>query len=128
MRKILCVFVCSSALMSTTARALRFGVPPIVDIEMKTLTKFLPAHNEALDKALQAHNLMTDLPALQAMAEQQSKLKQEAKRMQKFFDNLLKCNEQRFSRFKNPKEVLKRVRAAYQEKTKDLKDEEGYYP
>ena len=128
MRKILFICVCSVALLSTTAVALRFEAPPVVDVKMRTLTKFLPAHNEALDKALEVHNLMTDLPVLQTMAEQQGKLKAECKRMQKFLDNLLKCNEQRFSRFKNPKEVLKRVRAAYQEKTKNLKDEEGYYP
>ncbi|MBQ3695695.1 MAG: hypothetical protein II938_01830 [Alphaproteobacteria bacterium] len=128
MRKILFICVCSVALLSTTAVALRFEAPPVVDVKMRTLTKFLPAHNEALDKALEVHNLMTDLPVLQTMAEQQGKLKAEGKRMQKFLDNLLKCNEQRFSRFKNPKEVLKRVRAAYQEKTKNLKDEEGYYP
>ena len=128
MKKILFICVCSIALFSTTAEALRFGSAPVVDVKMKTLTKFLSSHNEALDKALAAHNLMTDLPAIQAMAEQQRKLKASSKVAQRYFDNLLKCNEKRFSRFKNPKEVLKRVRAAYRDKTKDLKDEEGYYP
>ncbi len=128
MRKLLFVCVCSIALFSTTAEALRFGVTPSVPIEMKTLTKFLPSHNEALDKALEIHNLLTDIPALQTMAEQQEKFKSESKKMKKYFENLLKCNEKRFGRFKNAKAVLKKVRDAYQERTKDLKDDEGYYP
>lgn len=128
MKKVLFVCVCSVALFSTTAEALRFGTTPIVQIEMQTLTHFLPSHNDALDKALEVHNLMTELPTLQTMAEQQEKLKEQTKKMKKFFENLLKCNEKRFGRFKNSKDMLKKVRAAYEERTKDLKDEEGYYP
>ena len=127
MKKLLFVCVCSIALVSTTAEALRFGAAPSLDVKMKTLTKFLPAHNDALDKALGVHNLMTQLPVLQTMAEQQVRFKEESQKMKKYFDNLLKCNEQRFGRFKNAKEILKKVRTAYQERTKDLKDEEGYY-
>lgn len=127
MKRILFFCVCSVALFSTTAEALRFGTTPVVPIEMNTLTKFLSSHNDALDKALEVHNLMTELPALQTMAEQQEKMKSESRRMKKYFENLLKCNEKRFGRFKNSKEILKKVRAAYQERTKDLKDDEGYY-
>jgi len=127
MKKILFICVCSVALFSTTAEALRFGTTPVVPVEMKTLTKFLSSHNDALDKALEVHNLMTELPSLQTVAEQQEKMKTESRKMKKYFENLLKCNEKRFGRFKNSKEILKKVRAAYQERTKDLKDEEGYY-
>ncbi len=127
MKRILFFGVCFVALFSTTAEALRFGTTPVVPIEMNTLTKFLPSHNEALDKALEVHNLMTELPSIQTMAEQQEKMKKESRKMKKYFENLLKCNEKRFGRFKNSKEILKKVRAAYQERTKDLKDDEGYY-
>ena len=75
MKRILFFCVCSVALFSTTAEALRFGTTPVVPIEMNTLTKFLSSHNDALDKALEVHNLMTELPALQTMAEQQEKMK-----------------------------------------------------
>ena len=127
MKKLLFVCVCSVALFSTAAEALRFGVTPSVPIEMKTLVKFLPSHNDALDKALEAHNLMTEIPALQTVMEQQEKMKAESQKIKKYFENLLKCNEKRFGRFKNGKDILKKVRLAYQERTKDLKDDEGYY-
>ena len=94
MKKTIFICICSIILLSTTAQALRFGTAPIVKVEIKTLTKFLSSHNEALDKALKVHNLMTELPAIQTMAEQQHKMKAEAKKMQRFFDNLLTCNEQ----------------------------------
>lgn len=107
--------------------ALSFGSAPVVKVETRKLVKFLPSYNEALDKALKVHNLMTEVPELQIVAEQQTKLDEKAKQMEKYFDMLLKCNEQRFGRFKNNKEVLAKVRAAYKERTKDLKDEEGSY-
>ena len=125
MKKILFVCVCSLALFSTSAEALRFGSAPVVKVEMRKLTKFLPSYNEALEKALAVHNLMTELPGLQMAAEQQDKLEKESDKMQKYFDNLLKCNEQRFGRFKNGKEILKKVREAYHDRTKKLKEEEG---
>lgn len=126
MRKVLLFSICSIVLLSTGAEALRFGAAPRVEIPTKTLVQFLPARNEALEKALEVHNLMTELPSLRAMAEQQTKLKSEMKRMEKYFDNLLKCNEKRLGKFKNAKDVLKKVRQAYADRTKKLESDIPY--
>jgi len=113
-------------LIGSTAQALKFGPTPKVKIPERTLVQFLPSQNEALEKAVVVHNLMTKMPVLQAMAEQQKMIKSHIKDIQSFFDNLMKCNEKRLGRFKNPSEVLGKVRKAYKERTKDIKVDEPY--
>ena len=126
MKKILLLSICSIVLVSTSSQALKFGAAPHIEIPTRELVQFLPTRNEELEKALQAHNLMTELPALQTMAEQQAKLKSNLKDMQKFFDNLMKCNENRLGRFKNSAEMLKKVRQVYKEKTQNLDSDDAY--
>ena len=126
MKKILLLSICSILLVSTSSYALKFGAAPHIKIPTRELVQFLPTRNEELEKALQVHNLMTELPALQTMAEQQVKLKSNLKDMQKFFDNLMKCNENRLGRFKNSAEMLKKVRQAYRDRTQNLDSESAY--
>lgn len=126
MRKIILFAICSTMLVGPTAQALRFGPAPKIQIPDKTLVQFLSTQNEPLEKALEVHNLMTEMPALQAMAEQQKKIKSNVKEVQQFFDNLMKCNEKRLGRFKNPTEVLGKLRKAYKEKTKNIETTESY--
>ncbi len=127
MKKILFICVCSLALMSTSASALRFGAPPLVKVKTRTYVQFLSAENESLNKALDIHNLMTELMPLQVMAEQQNKMKDVEKKIEKYYKKLEACNEKRLGRFKNPKEVLGKVRTAYKEKAaavdKELADQ-----
>ena len=67
MRKFILFAICSTILIGSAAQALRFGPPPTIKIPDRTLVKFLPSRNEALEKALEVHNLMTELPALLVM-------------------------------------------------------------
>ena len=120
MKKLPFVLLCSVVMFSSSVVALSFTDAPVVKVEIKKLVKFLPSHNEALDKALQVHNLMTELPELKVIAEQQKKIQDKSAEMQKHYDNLLKCNEQRFGRFKNAKEVLSKVRSTYKDRTQAL--------
>ena len=127
MKKMLLVCVCSCCLLSTSAGALRFGPAPTVTVETPQLVQFLPARNEALEKALEAHNLLVRLPMVRMMMEQGDKLSKTAKEIQKFSEDLLACNTHRLGRYKNAGDVLTKVREAYAKKTKDLHDEDGYY-
>ena len=120
MKKLPFVLLCSVVMFSSSVVALSFTDAPVVKVEIKKLVKFLPSHNEALDKALQVHNLMTEFPELKVIAEQQKKIQDKSAEMQKHYDNLLKCNEQRFGRFKNAKEVLSKVRSTYKDRTQAL--------
>ena len=124
MRKFILFAICSTILIGSAAQALRFGSPPTIKIPDRTLVKFLPSRNEALEKALEVHNLMTELPALQVMADQEKEMKSQLKEVQQFFDKLKKCNEMRLGRFKNSDEVLKKVRKAYQEQAKQVDESE----
>lgn len=126
MKKVLLICVCSLALISTTAEALRFGAPPVIKIETRTLTKVLPSHNDALYKALDVHNLMTELPDLQMLAEQHDRILKNVKEAQSYFDEIFECNEKRFGRFKNASDVLKKVSAAYKEQTKNMQSDRVY--
>lgn len=126
MKKFLFFAICSTMLMGSAAQALRFGPIPTVKIPEKPLVKFLPSQNESLEKAVKVHNLMTKMPVLQTMAEQQRKLRSQTKEMQKFFDDLMKCNEKRLGRFKNPSEVLGKLRKAYKERTANLETDSSY--
>jgi len=120
MKKIILLVACSTIFVSPVAYALRFGPAPQIKIPDRTMVQFLPTRNEALEKALTVHNLMTELPALQVMAEQQKELKSQVKQVQQFFDNLKKCNEMRLGRYKNSEQVLNKVRQAYRKQTENL--------
>lgn len=128
MKKTLLICVCSVVLISTSAEALRFGAPPVIKIETRTLTKVLPEHNDSLYKALNVHNLMTELPDLQTLAEQHEKILKNVKEAQSYFDEIFECNAKRFSRFKNASEVVKKVSAAYKEQTKNMQSNKVYAP
>ena len=114
MKKILLISVCSVVLLGSVARALPFEKPVLVKTGMHRLATMLPSYNEALDKALKVHNLMTEIPALQVIEAQRSKIVSTEKGIKQMYDSLMKCNEQRFGRFKNAKEVLAKVRGEYE--------------
>ena len=126
MKKIILLAICSTILIGPTAQALRFGPPPKIKIPDRTMVKFLSSRNEPLEKALSVHNLMTELPALQIMADQQKEMKAQLKEVQQFFDKLKQCNEMRLGRFKNSEQVLNKVRQAYQERTKSLEEDDSF--
>ena len=115
MKKIFFFCVCVTALMAGTVQAGRYVDTPVEEIEFEKIQQFLPSKNEALDKALAAHNLMYQLPELQKMADIMRTLTSATDKMQKYFDTLMKCNEQRFSgRFKNPRKMVDVVRQEYE--------------
>ncbi len=114
MKKSFFLFVCLTALVAGTGHAARYGVTPMVERQIGTIGKYLPSHNEALDNALTAHNLLNKLPELQKVSETMRTLGLTTKKMQKYFDSLMKCNEQRFAgRFKNPRAMVDKVRQEY---------------
>ena len=107
-------------LTGSVAHALRFGPVPQTTIPDRQMVKFLPTRNEALEKALTVHNLLTEIPALQVMAEQQKELQSNLKEMQRLYDDLKKCNERRLKRFKNAPQVLNKLREEYRTRTQNL--------
>lgn len=126
MRKVILFLICSTMLMGSMTHALRFGPVPKTTIPDKQMVKFLPPHNEALEKALTVHNLLTEIPALRVMADQQKELKASLKEMQRIYDDLKKCNEKRLKRFKNAPQVLNKLREAYRTRTQNLEADLPY--
>ena len=126
MRKVILFFICSTMLVSSVSHALRFGPVPKTTIPDKQMVKFLPTRNEALEKALTVHNLMTEIPALRVMADQQKELKSSLKEVQRIYDDLKKCNEKRLKRFKNAPQVLNKLKEAYRTRTQNLEADLPY--
>ncbi len=120
MRKIVLLLICSMMLAGSAAQALRFGTIPKTTVSNKRLVKFLPARNEALEKALKVHNLMTEIPTLLVMADQQKELQSQIKEVQKIYDDIKKCYERRLGRFKNASQVLAKLRQTYAQRTQNL--------
>ena len=121
MKKLFCLCVCVGALMVGTAEASRYGATPVVEVKIGPIEHFLPSHNEALDKALATHNLLNKLPELQKLSDMMRTMGLTTKKMQKYFDSLMKCNEQRFSgRFKNPRAMVDKVRQEYNQRVAAL--------
>lgn len=120
MKKLLLVSICSAVLLCVAGHVSYVEAAPVTKTGMRKLVKFLSPHNVALDKALDVHNLMTELPKLKVVAAQQVKVRAASHLMKKFHEALMKCNEQRFSRFQNAKEVLAKVRDAYGKRTQQL--------
>jgi len=124
MRKIFFLFVCLGALTVGSGNAARYGVTPTVKVEIGHIEKFLSPHNESLDRALSAHNLLNKLPELQKLSDTMRTLGVTTKKMQKYFDSLMKCNEQRFAgRFKNPREMVEKVRKEYAQRVQAMPKE-----
>ena len=126
MKKLLMISVCAVVMTGSVAHALHFETPAVVPTGIQRFVKLLPAHNEALDKALTVHNLMTELPSLEAVAKQQERMLASKKDLEEYQKKLLKCNEQRLGRFKNPKEVLSKLRKEYQTQATNLKPSQSY--
>ena len=130
MRKVFFLFVCLSALtIGSNSQAARYGVTPTVEVKYGEVKTFLSTHNEALDKALIAHNLLNKLPELQKVSDTMRTLGLTTKKMQKYFDSLMKCNEQRFSgRFKNPRTMVDKVRQEYAQRVGSMTHEKDSDP
>ena len=118
MKKLLLVSICSAVLLCVAGQVSSVSASPMTGT--RRLVKFLSPHNEALDKALRVHNLMTEIPGLQVLAVQQTRIRDVSKAVKNYHAALMKCNEKRFGRFSNSQEVLAKVRAAYGERTKQL--------
>ena len=122
MRYILLACVCGLALVCSPAGAVKHGAPPILKLEVRERTTYLSSRNEALEKAMEIHNLMNELPDLEKAAESVRVLEKTAGKMERYMRALNKCSEKRFSgRFKNAGEVVKKVRTAYAARTDELK-------
>ena len=121
MKRLFFFCVCVTALMAGRVEAYSYGKTPVVEVEFGKIQKFLPSKNEALDKALAAHNLLYRLPEIQKLGDVMRTMSSATDKMQRYFDTLMKCNEQRFSgRFKNPRTMVNVVRKAYEEKVASL--------
>ena len=81
------------------------------------IISYLSDENEALDQALEIHNLMGEMPSLRDTAQSISDLKEFEKTMKETLKQISSCNAKKLGKvFKNPEDVWSKVVTAYEQK------------
>ena len=81
------------------------------------IVSYLSDNNEALDQALEIHNLMGEMPGLRDTAQTISDLQEQGKFVQKMVNQINSCNSKKLGKvFKNPDVVWNKAVATYEQK------------
>ena len=122
MKKIALLCVCVIALTVSSGYAgMQFGAMPGVRLSHPQKNVFLTSQNSALKKALDAHNLLNSIPALDEMAQSCDMLERSAKLLEKGFKNLRKCGEMALGgNYKNSSVVLDKAISEYRVESKKV--------
>ena len=81
------------------------------------IVSYLPDTNEALEEALQIHNLMSEMPSLRDTARTVSDLKDQEKQIKQMLKQLNSCNVKKFGKvFQDPQKVWDKAVKTYEER------------
>ena len=111
--------------VSSAYAAMRFGAVPVKEVpDLPAPKTFLKATNNPLRRAMEAHNLLTEIPALENMSQSFDLMERNISVLNKMMKNLRKCGELTLGdNYKNPGVVLDKALDEYKEEVKKAEDE-----
>ena len=81
------------------------------------VTTYLADNNEALDRALEIHNLLNEMPSIRDMSRTSNNLKQQTDLFKEMQKNIASCNVKKLGKvFKDPDTVWSKMTSAYEKK------------
>jgi len=122
--KILCV--CLMALTVSSGYAgMRFSAAPIREVpDLPAKKTFIKTTNNPLRLAMNAHNLLTEIPTLEDLSKSFDLMERNLSTLNKMMKNFKKCGEHALGgKYKNSDVILDKAVEEYKEEVKKAEDE-----
>ncbi len=100
---------------SVAGITLRASRPP--QAQSIQVTAYLTDENEPLEKALEIHNLMNEMPGLRDTAQTSANLKKQGELFKQMQESITSCNVKKLGKvFKNPQKVWSKMMTTYEQR------------
>ena len=126
MRTVKFLCVCLMALTVSSGYAgLRYGSMPAQEVaDLPTRPVLIKTQNEALQKAMKAHNLLAEIPILEDLNRSLDMIERNLGLLNKTMKNLRKCGRLAFGgKYKNSDEILEQAVTEYKDEAKKVENE-----